>query len=97
MFRNVLTLLAGTVLLVLGFMFSVLAIAVIAVLGLAIWGYLWLKTRNARRATQEQAPDGPIIDGEAIVIEECSAETGTVLLDDSPRQQLPSLNSRKVT
>jgi hypothetical protein len=94
-FRNILTLLAGAILLILGFMFSVLAIAAIAVLGLAIWGYLWFKTRKIRRATQAQAPGGQIIDGEAIVVEEYSAGTEGVLPDDSPGQQLPSLSSKR--
>jgi len=86
MFRNVLALLAGAILLILGFMFSVVILAVIAVLGLAVWGYLWWKTRKLRRTMQEQAPDGQIIDGEAIVVEEYSARTGNVLPDDPPRQ-----------
>ena len=39
----------GTLLLIAGFMFSVVALAVIAVVGLGIWGWLWWKTRALRR------------------------------------------------
>lgn len=97
MFRNVFTLLAGTTLLILGFMFSVLAIAVIAALGLAIWGYLWFKTRKIRRTMQEQAPEGQIIDGEAVVVEDTSAETRSASPDGLPTQRLPSLSSKQAT
>lgn len=86
MLRNVLGLLTGVVLLILGFMFSVVILAVIAVLGLAVWGYLWWKTRKLRRAMQEQAPDGQVIDGEAIVVEEYRVTTKNVLPGDPPRQ-----------
>ncbi len=86
MFRNLFALLAGAVLLILGFMFSVLVLAVVAVLGLAAWGYLRWKTRKFRRAMQEQSPDGQVIDGEAIVVEEYGVGTNNVLLGDPPRQ-----------
>ena len=56
-------------LLVLGFFFSLVLLAVILVLGLAGWGYFWWKTRHARRAMREQARDSSIIEGEAVVIE----------------------------
>lgn len=86
MLRNVLTLLTGTILLVLGFMFSVLLFAVIAVLGLAAWGYMWWKTRKPRQAMQEHAPAGQVIDGEAIVVEEYRVSTKNVLPGDPPGQ-----------
>ena len=86
MFRNILALLAGAILLILGFLFSVVVLAVIAALGLAVGGYLWWKTRTLRRAMREQAPDGQIIDGEAVVVEEFRVKTKNVLPPDPPGQ-----------
>jgi uncharacterized protein HemX len=86
MFRNVLALLAGIVLLILGFMFSVVILAVVAVLGLGVWGYVWWKTRKIRQAMREQHPDGQIIEGEVIIVEENRTETKNTLPDDSSRQ-----------
>ncbi|KAF0166642.1 MAG: hypothetical protein FD157_590 [Rhodocyclaceae bacterium] len=86
MFRNLLALVTGTILLILGFMFSVVVFAVMAVLGLAIWIYLMWKTRKLRRSMQEQAPDGQVIEGEAIVVEECRVRTKNVLPGDTPGQ-----------
>ena len=86
MFRNLLALLTGTILLLLGFMFSVVVFAVIAVLGLAIWTYLMWKTRKLRRAMQERAPDDHVIEGEAIVVEEYRVRTKNVLPDDTHGQ-----------
>ena len=82
MFRNVLALLTGAILLILGFLFSVVVLAVIAVLGLAVWGYLWWKTRKLRRTMQEHVPDGRVIDGEAVVVEEYRVRTKNVLPHD---------------
>lgn len=84
MFRNVLTLLAGVILLILGFMFSVVILAVIAVIGLVAWGYLWWKTRKLRRSmkTKMQAQNGQIIDGEAIIVEEYRVGTENTLPED---------------
>ena len=66
----------GTLLLIAGFMFSVVALAVIAVVGLGIWGWLWWKTRALRRqmADAHSANDasGTVIEGEVI-----SREAGT--------------------
>ncbi|MDP2822546.1 MAG: hypothetical protein Q8O52_07685 [Sulfuritalea sp.] len=86
MFRNVFALLTGAILLILGFMFSVVIFAVVAMLGLAVWGYLWWQTRKLRRAMQEQAPDGQVIDGEAIVVEEHRVRTKNVLPGGTPGQ-----------
>jgi hypothetical protein len=86
MFRNVLALLTGAVLLILGFIFSVVLLVVVATLGLAAWGYLWWKTRTLRRAMREQAPDGQVIDGEATVVEEYRVKARNVLPGDPPGQ-----------
>lgn len=78
---KLLALIVGAVLLVLGFMFSVVILAIVAVVGLAAFGWFWWKTRELRRVIREQAaqaaaaeaeagPDGEIIEGEAIVVEE---------------------------
>ena len=66
----------GAGFLVLAFMFSLVALAVIAVAGLGLWGWLWWKTRAIRKQMREQmseqapaasaARDGFIIEGEVI-------------------------------
>ena len=66
----------GAVFLVLAFMFSLVALAVIAVAGLALWGWLWWKTRAVRKQMREQMSqptpgnatrrDGFVIEGEVI-------------------------------
>ena len=90
MLKNLLGLLTGAILLLLGFMFSVLILSVIAVIGLGIWIYFWWKTRALRRAMQanvpRQEPDGQIIDGEAIVVEEYRVDMKKVLPDEPPQQ-----------
>lgn len=72
-------LIAGATLLVLGFMFSIVLLAVVAAVGLCVWIYLWWKTRGLRRVLREQQAtrtatpaeeNGQIIEGEAIVVEE---------------------------
>lgn len=87
MVRKTLALLAGTILLILAFMFSVVLIAIITVFGLTAWGYLRWKTRKLRRAMQEQAPEaGQVIDGEAIIVEEYRVHTEHVLPVEPPRR-----------
>ena len=86
MVRNVLALLTGIIALILGFMFSVVFLSVVAVLGLAIWGYVWWKTRALRKSMKQQASDGHVIDGEAILVEEYHARTEDQLLGDPPKQ-----------
>ncbi|RLJ62666.1 hypothetical protein [Sulfurisoma sediminicola] len=61
---------AGAALLVLGVMFSVVLLAVLAVAGLAAWGYFWWKTRKLRRTLRERPPGGQVIEGEAVIVEE---------------------------
>ena len=64
----------GAGFLVLAFMFSLVALAVLAVGGLMVWGWLWWKTRAIRQQMKEmqanmqnQAPvDGQIMEGEVI-------------------------------
>ena len=82
MLGKVFAVMVGAILLVLGFMFSVVLLAVIAVIGLAAFGYFWWKTRGLRKAMRERSPTGQVIDGEAIVVEECQASERHVLPDD---------------
>lgn len=84
MLRNALTLIAGGLLLILGFMFSVVLLAVVAVLGLLAWGYLWWKTRKVRQAMASPPEEGQIFDGEAVVVEEARESTKDTLPGDPP-------------
>jgi membrane associated rhomboid family serine protease len=63
---TVLTFASAVVLLVVAFMFSLLAFAILGIVGLLVWGYLWWKTRELRRQMREQPPGGRVIEGEAI-------------------------------
>jgi O-antigen/teichoic acid export membrane protein len=70
---KLLTLVLGAAFLVLAFMFSLVALAVVAVGGTLLWGWLWWKTRAIRKQMREQGPgfppqptEGYIIDGEVI-------------------------------
>lgn len=86
MFRNLFAALAGVILLILGFVFSVVLLAIIVVLGLAALGYVWWRTRKLRRAMREQAPGGQVIEGEASVVEEYPMSAKNVLPRDPPEQ-----------
>jgi len=63
-------LLAGVILLIVGFMFSMVILAVVAVVGLAVWAYLWWKTRDLRKAMRERPPGGHVVDGEVVVVDD---------------------------
>jgi membrane protein implicated in regulation of membrane protease activity len=84
--RNVLAALTGAVLLVLGFMFSIVILTAIAVVGLAVWGYLMWKTRKVRQAMREQAHTGSVIEGEAVVVEENLQATNHMLPERRPEE-----------
>lgn len=79
---------AGMVLLALGFMFSLVILAVVAVAGLAAWGWFWWKTHELRQAMRERSPMGMdghrVIEGEAVIVEEYRAEREVL-----PREPLP--------
>ena len=69
------TTLLATALLVVGFMFSVVVVVVVAALGLVGLGYFWWKTRALRRAIRGQmaaagSEQSNVIEGEATVVYE---------------------------
>jgi uncharacterized protein YneF (UPF0154 family) len=55
----------GAIALVVAFMFSVVALAVVAVVIVIAVGYVWWKTRDLRRQMRENPPGGRVIDGDA--------------------------------
>ena len=67
---KLLTVVLGAGFLVLTLMFSLAALAVVAVGGAMLWGWLWWKTRAIRKQMREQGPqtasEGYIIEGEVI-------------------------------
>jgi hypothetical protein len=67
----------GTILLVLGMVFSVVVLVGLVTVGLAVWAYLLWRTRELRRAVREAPvdlrPGGDIIEGEAVVVEDTRA------------------------
>lgn len=72
---KILAFILGAGFLVLAFMFSLVALAVLAVGGLMVWGWLWWKTRAIRQQmkemqatmqTQQPTSEGHIIEGEVI-------------------------------
>ena len=85
------TFVVGTILMVVGFMFSLAALAIVAVAVVVVGAWLWWKTRAVRRQIDEQlaqqqafqpdAPafDGRIIEGEAVREPEQGAPGGRLL------------------
>ena len=68
---KVLTFILGIAFLILAFMFSIVALAVVAVGGTLFAGWLWWKTRALRKAMREAAPVGgrpqeAVIEGEFV-------------------------------
>lgn len=86
MLKKVIVLVSGATLLVLGFVFSVVLLAIVALIGLTIWSNLWWKQRKFRHQMRPQAGDADFIDGEATVIDEQFVEVEYVLPGDSPGQ-----------
>lgn len=67
---KVLAALAGAILLVLGFVFSLVILALAVAAGLAAGGWFWWKTRELRKTMRQRSADGHVIEGEAIVVDE---------------------------
>lgn len=68
---KVLTFILGLAFLILAFMFSLVALAVVAVGGTLFAGWLWWKTRALRKAMRDAAPvgarrDEQVIEGEFV-------------------------------
>lgn len=86
---KMLALVAGTILLVLGFMFSLVLLAVFVAVGLMLGAWFFWKTRHVRKAMREAGAmrnppaDGNVIEGEAVIIEEYRASETHVLPDDT--------------
>ena len=59
-----LAIVTGAALVVVGVMFSLVLVAVVTVLGLALFAYVWWKTRELRRRLRERPPGGRVIEGE---------------------------------
>jgi len=81
---KLLALVAGAILLIVGFLFSVVFLVIVAVAGLTAWAYFWWKTRKLRQAMREHPPGGQVIDGEAIVVDEFQEEGRNTLPRDPP-------------
>ena len=79
MLRNFLSLLIGIVFLILGVMFSVVALAIVAILGLAFWAYLTWKKRKLGSVLKQQTMDNQVIEGEATIVEDDVSPTDKVL------------------
>ena len=93
---KVLAAVGGVILLVVGFMFSLVVLAVAIVAGLGIWGWFWWKTRKLRKQINERmseqaqhAPDGHVIEGEAFVVAEETTRVIANRLPGSPDRHSP--------
>ena len=84
-----LALVVGAILLVLGFMFSLVLLAVFVAVGLTLGAWFFWKTRHLRKAMREAGAmrnppaDGDVIEGEAIIVEEYRVSETAVLPDDT--------------
>ena len=91
MLRTASALLTGAILLVLGFMFSLVLLGILLVVGFALGAWFFWKTRHLRKAMREAnataapAADGTVIEGEAVVVEEYRVDRTPVLPDASAK------------
>lgn len=94
-FKKLITILLSIGLLVVGFMFSLVIVGIVAVLGLIAWAYLYWKTRGIRQAMRNGAPeDGSIIEGEASVVRD-DVKQDTVLLESRVIEHVNSSDTEK--
>lgn len=86
---QIFALVAGVILLVLGFMFSLVLLAVFVAVGLTLGIWFFWKTRHLRKAMREAGPmrnppaDGDVIEGEAVIVEEYRVSEKPILPDDT--------------
>ncbi|NJD34289.1 MAG: hypothetical protein FIA96_05545 [Betaproteobacteria bacterium] len=86
---QILALMAGVIMLVLGFMFSIVLLAVFVAVGLMLGAWFFWRTRHLRKAMREAGPmrnppaEGDVIEGEAVIIEEYRVSGKPVLPDDA--------------
>lgn len=99
---KLLSVVAGAILLILGFMFSLVLLGVVVVVGLGVWAWFWWKTRKLRQQIKEQmrenpppgwerrsSPAGHVIEGEAVVVEEEVTRATSSRLPESPDRRSP--------
>jgi hypothetical protein len=82
-------LMVGATLLILGFMFSVVVLAIVAVLGVIGFGYFWWKTRALRKAIRERPPANVFDEGQVIIDGEARVVEGELLIERPPAQKTP--------
>jgi hypothetical protein len=87
LFKKILTFVLSIGLLIVGLTFSLVLVAVIAVLGLVAWIYFYWKTRAVRKALREAAQDRSIIEGEATVVHEQEAAPGMLIESPAPHNR----------
>jgi hypothetical protein len=68
--QKIIAALLGITMLTLVLIFSIVALPVIAVVGLIGFGYFYWKTRALRKAMTDAVQDHGVIEGEAVVIRE---------------------------
>ena len=79
--QKLLALIVGATLLILGFMFSVVVLAIVAVLGVIGFGYFWWKTRALRKAMRERPPATAFDEGQVIIDGEARVVEGELLIE----------------
>ena len=71
----------GAALLVVGLLFSIVVLVVVAVAGTLAWGYFRWKTRELRKTLNEHPPGGVVIDGEVIVVDDAEPARPVIVAD----------------
>lgn len=88
-FGQIAALVGGAILLVLGFMFSIVLLAAFAIAALMLGSWFLWKTRHVRKAMREAGAmhsppsSGDVIEGEAILVEEYRINETRILPADS--------------
>lgn len=96
MVGRLVSVIVGTIVLVIGLMFSVVVLAVGVAAGAGVWAWFWWKTRKLRQRMREPAPDGAaaspgghVIEGEAVIVEEEVTRVTSSRLPESPDRRSP--------